>query len=387
MGREHRLEIIQEIEEQRNSNVVTYITSDRAPISAQITEDAVLPLYRHLLAIAKANTGKDKIDLFIYSRGGDVSVPWRIVSMIREFCDEFSVLIPYRAQSAATMISMGADSIIMGRKAELGPIDPTLNRRVSGEASTPPAEISVEDVSSYISFMRERANISDQSALATVVSELANHLTPLTLGSVNRTYSHIRLVARKLLSSRKDKIDEERISAIVEALTEKIYFHGHAIARKEAKELRLPVEFADDGLEDLIWNLYEEYDSLLQFTSPIDPEQLLSSKNTDECTIGDYSAAIIESVNRLDSFEGMASFKRRRAIPSNIAINLNMPITGIDQNQLPDTAQAMIQHVMQQVTQAIPLLVQQELARQCPIQGYEIKYIGAKWLDRTSQPI
>jgi len=83
------------------------------------------------------------------------------------------------------MIALGADRIVMGKKAELSPIDPTLVRGIIGEAMVPPPEISVEDVSSYIAFMRERANINDQSALAQVVSQLASHLTPLTLGSVN----------------------------------------------------------------------------------------------------------------------------------------------------------------------------------------------------------
>jgi len=122
--------------------------------------------------------------LFLYSRGGDVSVPWRIVSVIREFCDEFNVLISYRCHSAATMICLGADVIVMGKKAELSPIDPTLSRVTGGSAA--PAAISVEDVSSYVSFMRDIAGITDQSAIAQVIGQLANHIGPLALGSVNR---------------------------------------------------------------------------------------------------------------------------------------------------------------------------------------------------------
>ncbi len=164
------------------------------------------------LKVAESNT--ERLDLFLYTRGAAVSVPWRIVTMIREFCSEFSILIPYKAHGAGTMIALGADRIVMGKKAELSPIDPTLVRAVIGEATVPPPEISVEDVSSYISFMRERANITDQSALAQVVSQLAINLTPLTLGSVNRQYSHTRLVARKLLTSRKEKIEEIELEAL-----------------------------------------------------------------------------------------------------------------------------------------------------------------------------
>ena len=92
--------------------------------------------------------------------------------MIREFCDEFNVLIPYRAQSAATLLSMGADNIIMGKKAELGPIDPTLVKATIGETAVPPQEIEVEDVNSFLSFVKERANINDQDAVASILGSL-----------------------------------------------------------------------------------------------------------------------------------------------------------------------------------------------------------------------
>src|SRR5574341_1291479 len=104
-----RKELIKEIQSKRDSNVIVYFTGDRHPIGARIAEDAVRPLYDHLISIGN----NKKIDLFIYSRGGDVSVPWRIVSMFREFCDEFSILVPYKAHSAATLLSLGADNIVM----------------------------------------------------------------------------------------------------------------------------------------------------------------------------------------------------------------------------------------------------------------------------------
>ena len=66
--------------------MLVYITGDRPPILAVIAEDAVLPLYEQLLALAEAELRKRKVDLFLYSHGGDVSVPWRIVTMMREFC-------------------------------------------------------------------------------------------------------------------------------------------------------------------------------------------------------------------------------------------------------------------------------------------------------------
>jgi len=385
-GRKERLELIKKIQESRKSILLVYFTGDRRPFPSQIAEDAVLPLYKHLLALKDAMTGTSKIDLFLYTRGGDVSVPWRIVTMLREFCDEFSVLIPYKAHSAGTMITLGADRIIMGKKAELSPIDPTLVRAIIGEATVPPPEISVEDVSSYISFMRERANITDQSALAQVVSQLASHLTPLTLGSVNRQYSHIRLVARKLLTSRKEKIEEGRIGNIIEALTEKMYSHGHAIGRREATDLGLPIDNPDTNIETLIWNLYQEYEQLLQLIKPIDPEELLTRENKEEYSMDNIPLAVIESIPKLDIFELNSVFRRKRQVPPNPQININMNLglpPGIDPTTLPQNFQQIVQQLMGQIAQAIPQIVQQEIVRQSPIVGIEGRSFGGQWKEKS----
>src|ERR1700690_4051931 len=99
---------IAQLEGKRGSKVITYITGDRpGPVSARIAPDIIPYFAKQLQAIAPA-AKVPKIDLFIYSLGGDTMVPWRLVSMIREHCDSFGVLVPYKAHSAATMISLGA---------------------------------------------------------------------------------------------------------------------------------------------------------------------------------------------------------------------------------------------------------------------------------------
>ncbi|MDP2753194.1 MAG: hypothetical protein Q8P40_02255 [Nitrospirota bacterium] len=371
-----RKDLIKQIQERRKSRLIVYFTGDRNTAVARIAEDAVRPLYEHLLSVGKTK----KIELFLYSRGGDVSVPWRIVPMFREFCNEFSVLIPYKAQSAATLLSLGADKICMGKKAELGPIDPTLMRMSAGESSMPPQEISVEDVNAYISFIREKANINDQSAVAQMVLLLANHLTPLTLGNVNRQNSHIRLVARKLLTSRKEKIDEAKISSIIETLTEKIYSHGHAIGRKEAHEIGLPVEIPDDNQEQALWQLYLEYENALRLNEPIDPLVELSAN--DKVFLENVPIAVIESENLLHTFSVRIDMMKKRQVPSNPQININVALNlppGMTPEQVPAQFQGLLQQLVNQVAQQAQQLVQQEIVRQSPEIGINLRVFGGKW--------
>ena len=374
--------LIENIENIRKSRVLVYVTGDRKPFSASIADDVVRPMYDHLLDLEKIKPSCGRLDLFIYSRGGDVSVPWRMVSMFRQVFKEFCVLIPYRAHSAATMISLGADKIVMGRKAELGPIDPTLVRENAGGGSTiPPSEVSVEDVSSYISFIKERAGISDQSALARLVGKLSDNLTPLVIGSVNRQHSHIRLVARKLLASHLEKIDEERLSSIVEALTEKMYSHGHAIGRREAKEVGLPIEDATGNLEKAIMNLFIEYEKELNLDQSLDLETSLGDR--EELVITDLALAIVESRNMLHKFAGDAFIKRKRNVPNNPQINVNMQVglpSDITPEQVPAEAQQALRGIMQQITNELPAVVQKEIAKQSPTVGIGARMLRGKWV-------
>ena len=375
-----RKDLIKQIQDLRKSKVIVYFTGDRQPIGSVIAEDAVRPLYDHLVSVGI----NDKIDLFIYSRGGNVSVPWRIVSMFREFCDEFSVLVPYKAYSAATLLSLGADKILMGKKAELGPIDPTLVKMATGETAIQPQEISVEDVNSYISFIRERANINDQSALSQLVSILANTLSPLTLGSVNRQNSHIRLVARKLLTSRKEKMDEAKIASIIETLTEKIYSHGHAIGRKEAKEIGLPIEIPDNPLEDILWKLYLKCEDLLKLKEPIDPFVALCDKEEEH--LENIPIAIIESESKLHIFSLSVALKRKRQVPSNPQININVGLNlppSVKPEEIPQQAQQILQQMINQIAQEAQRLVQQEIIKQSPEIGIDAKGYGGKWREEV----
>ena len=256
--------LIQQIEKARNSRVITYLTSDRpGPINARVAMDIIPIISKQLQTIGKTQN----IDLFLYSAGGDTMVPWRLVSMIREYCDKFSVLIPYKAHSAATMIALGADEIIMSDLSELSPIDPsTANVFNPSDPQNPQNKIpiSVEDVMAYFDLAKNKFGIKNDEQLATIFNKFVEsnpQIHPLALGNVNRIHNLIRILAKRLLKSHKSPLKDDEIEKIVDYFTEKLYSHQYFIGRKEAKEdLGLKnVQYADNELSKTMTDLYEEY--------------------------------------------------------------------------------------------------------------------------------
>ena len=167
MGVKRRLQLIKRIEKIRGSYVICFLTTLRQGVPGQIAEDAVRIMFDHLMA-EKGNV--PKIDLFLCSNGGASTVPWRLAALFREYTESFNVLIPYRAYSAATMIALGADEIVMHPHGELGPIDPTVSNEFNPlEPNTGRRlGISVEDVKAYVAFIKDTVGITHEDELGPV---------------------------------------------------------------------------------------------------------------------------------------------------------------------------------------------------------------------------
>lgn len=382
--RKARIELITEIETARDSKVITYLTGDRTGAQVQIGDDAIRPMYDHLLGLVpNAESEKLKrIDLFLYSRGGAVEVPWRIVSMFREFCEEFCVLVPYRAQSAATMVALGADEIIMGRKGELGPIDPSsrINREIPGPQRTERVQeqIQVEDMMSFVDFLKVRGGLTDQAGLAGALGILLEKLHPWVVGSMYRIHAHINSVARQLLDSKITKTDEARANAIIKALVEDINLHGHAVGLQEASSLGLPAKAAGQ-LDTTMWNLYLEYERLLKLDEPIDQATFIPAGQSEHIEAG-LIFACIESTNLLHVFKGDFKGKAVRQMPGKLNLNVSINLPALPAGQQLDPAmQAALQQMLNQLQPQITADINQQLNSQAPIVSSSFAIEGAKW--------
>lgn len=327
-------EIIKKIETLRNSKVVTYVTSDRqGPVNARVAMDIIPIISNQLRKMGK----QEKIDLVLYSAGGDTLVPWRLVSLIREYCDHFSVIIPYKAHSAATMISLGADEIVMSDMSELSPIDPSTSNIFNPiDPNNPQARIpiSVEEVMAFFDLAKNKFGIKGDDELTKIFNkfvESSPSIHPLALGNINRTYNLIRLLAKRLLKSHKELMKEDEVEKIVDFLTEKLYSHQYFIGRKEAKEelgIKSVVE-ANKELSDLMTEIYEEYNNEMNITKIWNPEMEIGEGKMENRQ--NYKIAYIESAETSNYFEINMEFKR---VQQNAPIQTPQGIVNIPQMQI-----------------------------------------------------
>jgi hypothetical protein len=247
---ETRVSLIERLEKLRDSKVIVYFSY------TQIDDTILIPLYKQLKEIGHTK----KIDLFLHSYGGAVDTPYKVVALIREFCEEFAVIVPFAAKSAASMLILGADEVVMGPISELGPIDPLVKHPIYKDVWIP-----VQAVWHCLDYLqRSIINSPDPEVVSFIVTPLLNKLDPWLIGDYEKTMKASRQYAEILLSRYMLKDNPEHVPIVTQALIEGYFSHGYPIGRREAKELGLIVTEAHEELWDVIWKLYLGYEELFK---------------------------------------------------------------------------------------------------------------------------
>jgi hypothetical protein len=250
LNAEERVNLIERIEQLRDSKVLVYYSY------TPLDDTILIPIYKQLKEIGYTR----KIDLVLHSYGGAVDTPYKVVMLIREFCEEFAVIVPFAAKSAASMLVLGADEVVMGPISELGPIDPLVKLPVYKDILVP-----VQAVWYCLDYLqRSISNSSDPEVASFMVTPILDKLDPWLIGDYEKTIKASQQYAEMLLSRYMLKNDLERVPDVTRALTEGYFSHGYPIGRREAKDLGLKVTEAHGELWDVIWQLYLGYEELFK---------------------------------------------------------------------------------------------------------------------------
>ena len=67
-----------------------------------------------------------QLDLLLHSPGGSPQAAEQTIEYLRTRFDHIRAIVPLQAKSAATMMALGCDEIVLGAHSELGPIDPQI---------------------------------------------------------------------------------------------------------------------------------------------------------------------------------------------------------------------------------------------------------------------
>jgi ATP-dependent protease ClpP protease subunit len=271
-----RVELIKKIQKKTDSILISLIyNTSNTRFRTQLASD-ILDSLNLLLKSIPNNLKRKKISLFLHSQGGFLDVVTSFVYMLRKKFETFDVIIPEIAHSAATILSLGADNILMSYYSSLSPFDPQLSLKTqSGTIGA-----STEDIKGYYSLMLEF--FKDDMAKVQAFNMLANRFPPEVLGNMERVQKQVRMVATKMLGYH--NTPEEEIEAVIDKFQKEFYSHQYRIHFDDAKKLGLKVSLMDDRLESLCIELLALYKS--NFGTQADLEiEIPEEKNSVEIVI------------------------------------------------------------------------------------------------------
>jgi ATP-dependent protease ClpP protease subunit len=246
--------VIHQIESRRQEPLVTFWNSP----NGAICDHDVVGLYGILRSIGKV----DRLSLFIKSDGGSGQASLRMVNLLRQFVGRLTVLVPLECESAATMLALGADKILMGPLAHLSAVDTSLTHDLSPiDRDNDRVSVSQDELHRVVKLWQNQS----QEEAANPYSALFGYVHPLVIGAVDRASALSTMLCVEILSYHmKDAKKARRISDI---LNSGYPSHSYPITLREARRIGLHAEALDEGTNKMLFELNEFYSEMGQRAS------------------------------------------------------------------------------------------------------------------------
>jgi hypothetical protein len=206
------------------------------------------------------STGKlERLSLFMKSDGGSGQAALRMVNLLRRYVEHLTVLAPLECQSAATMLALGADRILMGPLAHLSAVDTSLTHDLSPiDRDNDRVSVSNDELLRVIRLWTEQA----KDSTANPYEALFPYVHPLVIGAVDRSSALSTRICEEILSYHMQ--DAERAREISNILNSGYPSHNYPITLREAKRIGLNVEPMEDAVNGLLFELNEIYSEMGQ---------------------------------------------------------------------------------------------------------------------------
>src|SRR5262249_12775705 len=198
--------------------------------------------------LLKTSGPQKQLTVFVKSDGGSGMASLRLVHLLRRYARRLTVIAPLNCASAATMLALGADAILMGPLSYLTAVDTSLEHDLSPVDHTNNlVAVSNDEVERVIRLWKETSERRRDGV--NPYQELYKYLHPLVIGALDRASSLSLMLCREILGYHmKDKRKAERISR---ALNSSYPAHQYPITSREARRLGLKLETIEPELGSL----------------------------------------------------------------------------------------------------------------------------------------
>ncbi len=251
---ERTQKVIAQIESELGERLLTYWNSPNGSICG----NDVIGLYGILRSMGKL----EKLSFFIKSDGGYGQASLRMVNLLRQFVGQLTVLAPLECASAATMLALGADKILMGPLAHLSAVDTSLTHDLSPiDRDNNRVGVSQDELQRVVRLWQKEAGKEQSNPFAS----LFQYVHPLVIGAADRSSALSTKLCVEILSYHLK--DVNKAQEISDTLNSGYPSHSYPIMLQEAQRIGLNAEPLNENINQLLFELNEIYSEMGQRAS------------------------------------------------------------------------------------------------------------------------
>jgi hypothetical protein len=199
---------------------------------------------------ACSNIEEQGLDLVLHSPGGNPDAAESIISYLRQRFDHIRAVVPLAAMSAATMMALACDEVVMGAHSQLGPIDPQITIPTPEGPRTAPAQ-AIKD-----QFDMAQQECSSDPARIAAWMPLLRSLGPGLLAICDTAQQRTVDFVARALEEHMLPGESQRAREAADWFADHSFFksHGRNVTRNDARDQGILVtDLEDDSvLQDLV---------------------------------------------------------------------------------------------------------------------------------------
>jgi hypothetical protein len=249
--------ILSSLEESTGFTIVPILYSPRRYINTR-SIDSIYTVLRELGIV-------DKLAVVLFSGGGDIDEAYILATYLQDLAREKLVFyIPRYAKSAATLLALAGDEVVLLPVAELGPVDPVIYD------SRTERYIPLQSILEILDLLNQRGLTSE---LAKAILE---RIPVVELGDYKRAVEHNTELCGRVLARKMYRENPEKAREIASKLVS-YKQHSAAITLKDLVDLGVKAREATRQEAEYLWRLHElwvenivEYEELLP-TEAVEP--------------------------------------------------------------------------------------------------------------------
>ena len=219
------------------------------------------------------------VDVLLHSPGGSPDATERLVELLRSQFKDVAFLIPHSAYSAATMLALSGNNIILHPNAILGPIDPQINgipaRMIRNSFEKIKKIIKKEGPEALLPYI---PLIEKYSLNLLELCEDAESLSKQLVSTWLKEY---------MFKGKNDENSNKNIKSAVKYLSnyDEHLMHTRPLSIKKLSNLGLNIQPADNTLQGLLWEAYILINGVFNMPGPY----VKLYENTRDISWGRYS--------------------------------------------------------------------------------------------------